>query len=301
MGKITGRMALAVITFCVLYSFIGTATATGKTGKITVYWGQNTNEGSLRQTCETRLYSTVIISFLTDFGSGNYKLNLAGHSLSEVGPDVDYCQSRKIQVLLAIGGSKGTYSLASQGDAKPVAEYLWRMYLGGRPMPRQKRPFDSAVLDGIDFDIEKGSSQYYDDLARYLKAYSSGNKKVWITAAPQCPYPDRWLEGALKIGILDRVHVQFYNNPACSYGAGNEKAFTRAWNTWTKSLPAGSSIYLGLPASPRAARSGYVPPAMLTSTVLPIVQNSAKYGGIMLWNRYWDLQNGYAKDVKRDV
>ena len=303
MGKtMAARLAMAAAACCLvlLSSSVGTAVAAGKTGRITVYWGQTASEGSLRKACESNLYSTVILSFLTRFGGGRYKLDLTGHSWSAVGPDVKYCQSKNIIVLLAIGGGFGDYSLASKADAKAVADHIWDLYLGGRSK-QQARPFGDAVLDGVDFDIEHGGSKHYDDLARYLKGYSSkGKKKVWVTAAPQCPFPDRMLGQALRTGLFDRVHVQFYNNPVCSYRAGNVAAFTRAWRTWTGSLPR-SSVYLGLPAAPRAAGSGYVPPATLVAKVLPIVQRSRNYGGVMLWSRYWDLQTGYSRAVKHAV
>jgi chitinase len=157
-------------------------------------------------------------------------------------------------------------------------------------------------LDGIDFDIELGSRAHYDDLARYLKGYSNrkGEKKVFITAAPQCPFPDRMLGEALRTGLFDRVHVQFYNNPVCSYRAGNVQGFKAAWNKWTRSLPR-SSVYLGLPAARGAAGSGYVEPRTLVTKVLPIVRRSRNYGGIMLWSRYHDIQTGYSKRVKSAV
>ncbi|CAO1939103.1 unnamed protein product [Urochloa humidicola] len=296
--KMASLLASAAVCCIVLLSCLGTVAATGKTGRITVYWGQTASEGSLHKACASNLYSTVILSFLTNFGGGHYKLDLTGHAWSAVGPDVKYCQSKKILVLLAIGGGFGKYSLASKADAKAVADHIWNVYLGGHS---KTRPFGDAVLDGVDFDIEHGGAKHYDDLARYLKDYSKkGKKKVWITAAPQCPFPDRMLGQALRTGLFDRVHVQFYNNPVCSYRAGNVAAFTRAWNTWTRSLPR-SSVYLGLPAAPRAAGSGYVPPATLVSKVLPIVQRSRNYGGIMLWSRYWDLQTGYSRAVKHAV
>lgn len=69
------------------------------------------------------------------------------------------------------------------------------------------------VLDRIDFDIESGGSQHWDDLARYLSAYSKHGKKMYLTAAPQCPFPDALVGGALKTGLFDYVRVQFYNNP----------------------------------------------------------------------------------------
>ncbi|KAF8765978.1 hypothetical protein HU200_008020 [Digitaria exilis] len=296
----SARLALAAVAIScvVLLSSFGTAAATGKTGRITVYWGQTSSEGSLHKACQSNLYSTVILSFLTKFGHGSYKLDLTGHSWSAVGPDIKYCQSKNVLVLLAIGGGFGDYSLASKADAKAVADHIWDVYLGGHS---KTRPFGDAVLDGVDFDIEHGGSKHYDDLARYLKGYSSkGKKKVWITAAPQCPFPDRMLGQALETGLFDRVHVQFYNNPVCSYRASNVEAFTKAWQRWTRSFPR-SSVYLGLPASPRAAGSGYVEPATLVSKVLPIVRRSKNYGGIMLWSRYWDLQTGYSRTVKHAV
>ncbi|RCV33096.1 hypothetical protein SETIT_7G055300v2 [Setaria italica] len=301
MGKMASQLALAAV-YCavVLLSSLGPAAATGKTGRITVYWGQTASEGSLHKACQSNLYSTVILSFLTHFGGGRYKLDLTGHSWSAVGPDVKYCQSKNILVLLAIGGGFGRYSLASKADAKAVADHIWVVYLGGRSSTKP-RPFGDAVLDGVDFDIEHGGSKHYDDLARYLKGYNGkGRKKVWITAAPQCPFPDRMLGQALQTGLFDRIHVQFYNNPVCSYRAGNVGAFTRAWQKWTRSFPR-SSVYLGLPAARGAAGSGYVPPATLVSKVLPIVRRSRNYGGIMLWSRYWDLQTGYSRAVKHAV
>jgi len=36
----------------------------------------------------------------------------------------------------------------------------------------------------------------YTSRARYLSAYSSKGK-VYLTAPPQCPYPDAWVRGAL--------------------------------------------------------------------------------------------------------
>lgn len=47
----------------------------------------------------------------------------------------------------------GSYSLSSPDDATEVANYLWNNFLGGQS---SNRPLGSAVLDGIDFDIESG-------------------------------------------------------------------------------------------------------------------------------------------------
>ena len=62
-----------------------------------------------------------------------------------------------------------------------------------------------------------------------------------------------------------------------------------------------NQIFLGLPAAPGAAGSGYIPPDVLTSQVLPSIKSSSKYGGVMLWDRYFDLQNGYSNAIKGSV
>ncbi|KAG6663602.1 hypothetical protein CIPAW_02G036700 [Carya illinoinensis] len=160
-------------------------------------------------------------------------------------------------------GNEGSYTLTSTNDAQQVATYLWNNFLGGQS---SSRPLGDAVLDGIDFDIEEGTTQHWDELARYLSGYSKQGKKVYLTAAPQCPFPDAWMGGALKTGLFDYVWVQFYNNPPCQYSSGNIAKLVNAWNQWN-SIPA-TKIFLGLPAAPNAAGSGFIPVADLTSKVL---------------------------------
>ncbi|CAK8561437.1 unnamed protein product [Lathyrus sativus] len=73
-------------------------------------------------------------------------------------------------MLLSIGGGIGRYSLALVEDARDFSKYLWNTFLGGTSF---SRPFGDAVLDGIDFDIELGSAQYWQYLAQYLKDYQA--------------------------------------------------------------------------------------------------------------------------------
>lgn len=199
--------------------------------------------------------------------------------------------------MLSIGGGVGSYSLASVADAKNVADYLWNNFLGGTS---SSRPLGAAVLDGIDFDIELGSTLHWDDLAKFLSAYSNRGKKVYLTAAPQCPFPDRFLGAALNTRLFDYVWVQFYNNPPCQYSSGNTQNLISSFNRWASSLSNGK-LFLGLPAAPGAAGSGYIPPNVLTSQVLPRIKTSPKYGGVMLWSKFFDDQNGYSSSIQASV
>ncbi|CAN4111515.1 unnamed protein product [Withania somnifera] len=260
-------------------------------GGIAIYWGQNGGEGTLAETCATKNYDFVIIAFLPTFGNGQQPMiNLAGHCNPSVGEctklstDIKSCQTKGIKVILSIGGGAGSYYLASADDARQVATYLWNNFLG----------------DGIDFDIEGGTNLYWDVLAKSLSAYSSMGKKVYLTAAPQCPFPDAWIGNALKTGLFDYVWVQFYNNPPCQYSSSDISNLEAAWEQWTSDIPA-TKIFLGLPASPAAAGSGFIPADDLTSQVLPSIKKSSKYGGVMLWSKYYDDQTKYSSLIKSDV
>ncbi|KAH1206850.1 Acidic endochitinase [Glycine max] len=266
---------------------------------IAVYWGQNGGEGTLAEACNTRNYQYVNIAFLSTFGNGQTpQLNLAGHcdpnnnGCTGLSSDIKTCQDLGIKVLLSLGGGAGSYSLSSADDATQLANYLWQNFLGGQT---GSGPLGNVILDGIDFDIESGGSDHYDDLARALNSFSS-QRKVYLSAAPQCIIPDAHLDRAIQTGLFDYVWVQFYNNPSCQYSSGNTNNLINSWNQWI-TVPA-SQIFMGLPASEAAAPSGgFVPADVLTSQVLPVIKQSSKYGGVMLWNRFNDVQNGFSNAI----
>ncbi|KAK7261828.1 hypothetical protein RIF29_28149 [Crotalaria pallida] len=292
---------------------------------IAVYWGQNVEEGNLTETCATQKYSFVNIAFLSTFGNGQTpEINLAGHcnpssngcskfarscnsssnGCTVIGRDIMNCQKQGIKVMLSIGGSyaaSNNSTLTSSADAKNLSDYLWNNFLGGTGNTSE-RPFGNAILDGIDFDITQ-ATPHLDDLARYLKSHNTTTQQqqqqsVYLTAAPQCPFPDAILSTALNTGIFDYVWVQFYNNPPCDYYQGRVENILKAWNQWTTSLK-GSKIFLGLPADPAVApASGYIPPDVLISEVLPAIKKSPNYGGVMLWSRYYDKMSGYSTDIQ---
>ena len=68
--------------------------------------------------------------------------------------------------------------------------------------------FFSAVMDGIDLDIEGGGYKYYPEFITELRMLMDNDqtKNYLITGAPQCPYPDHHLgpekPGSGKISVL---------------------------------------------------------------------------------------------------
>ncbi|XP_074283964.1 acidic endochitinase Pun g 14, amyloplastic-like [Silene latifolia] len=176
-----------------------------------------------------------------------------------------------------------------------VATFLWNNFLGGTST---SRPFGNAILDGIDFDIEAGTGANYDVLAKALQGHSTSQRKVFLSAAPQCPFPDAHLSAAINTGVFDFVWVQFYNNPsaACQYN-GNTNQLLSSWSKWS-TVNAGQ-VFLGIPAATGATSSGFIPPQVLISQVLPTIKSSPKYGGVMLWFRFFD--NSYINSIKGSI
>jgi chitinase len=188
--------------------------------------------------------------------------------------DIKTCQSKGKKILLSLGGAAGSYGFDSEDEATTFAQTLYDMFGEGT---HKYRPFDDAVVDGFDFDIEGGGSCGYGTLSRALKSLSDGG--LLITGAPQCPFPDSMLGDALNEGEFDAVFVQFYNN-YCS-PSGNKFNFD-TWDHWAKNR--GVKVLLGLPGSPTAAGSGYIPFDRIQKVVAEVEQYDS-YGGVMFWGK----------------
>ncbi|EFJ22967.1 hypothetical protein SELMODRAFT_232631 [Selaginella moellendorffii] len=263
-------------------------------GKIAAYWGQHDGEDDLDQVCSSGNYRIVMLAFLASFGNFlDPVLNLANHCDPSNGGCKAYsskikaCQAKGVQIILSIGGGASGGYLVSDADARDFAEKLWNSYLGGHS---SDRPLGSAVLNGIDLDIEGGGIP-----DRY-----GVMKKLVVTAAPQCPFPDLNLGTAIQIpGLFDYLFVQFYNNP-CGYGGGGAENLLDSWKQWTTAIPT-AKIFLGLPASPSAAGSGFLPPNVCKSSVLPEIKRSKNYGGVMFWSVYYDQQEQYSEAIRSSV
>ncbi|XWS36073.1 hypothetical protein CRYUN_Cryun20dG0052600 [Craigia yunnanensis] len=228
-------------------------------GTIAIYWGQNGFEGNLTEACETRTYDYINMAFLNQFGGGQTpELNLAGHYDPPSGTCVIFGDQIKECQELGI---KVLLSLGgSAGNCTLVSQ-------------------DDARSVADYFWVEEHLPRLF-------------------IRSPQFPYPDYYIGNAVATGLFDNVWVQFYNNPPCQYSSGNVSNLISSWNEWTSKAIAGN-ISLGLPAAEEAAPSGgYIPADNLISDVLPVINDSSKYGGVMLRNRYYDRLSGYGASIK---
>nr|XP_048326805.1 acidic endochitinase-like [Ziziphus jujuba var. spinosa] len=275
-------------------------------GGIATYWGQyaDDTEGTLAEACATNLYSYINIAEITQFGGDRVpELNLADHcepSCTHIGRQITTCQSNGVKVLVSAGGAAGNYTLESAEDAEKVAWQLWNYYLGGSD-PDVTRPLGDAVLDGIDFAFNGVSTEHDDDLVRSLKAIfnQQETKTYYLSASPQCVIPDYYLKDVIATGLLDFVWVHFYNNDYCDYtvkdGVDN---LLNSWDQWNKNLTGSEKLFLGVPASEDAVYSGgYIEPHTLINEVLPEIKETTRYGGVMVWNRYYDVKSNYSYEI----
>ncbi|GLT46599.1 hypothetical protein SLA2020_203430 [Shorea laevis] len=78
--------------------------------------------------------------------------------------------------------------------------------------------------------------------------------------------------------------------------------FSGCLETMDKRYPA-AEIFLGIPAAPAAAGSGFIPVNDLKSEVLPVTKGAFnfKHGAVMLWSKYYDDQTGYGSSIKNVV
>jgi chitinase len=301
---------ILVLASVLLLSCLADTAVAKRTGELTVFWGRNKEEGTLREACDTGLYNTVIISFYSVFGHGRYALDLSGHPLDGVGADIKHCQSLGIPVFLSIGGGGNHYSIPSSASAEAVADNLWNAFLGGgnSDVPR---PFGDAAVNGIDFYIDDHGApgDHYDELARRLDYFNSmyyhaTTKHVRLTATPRCAFPpDGPMARALRTGLFERIHVRFYGDAdKCSYKNGDVSGVVDQWSKWTARYPK-SQLYVGLAAAESGVPDHAPPPVevylkYLYYDLLPKVQKAPNYGGVMVWNRFTDNRTGYSGAVK---
>ncbi|XP_065669344.1 uncharacterized protein LOC100198091 isoform X2 [Hydra vulgaris] len=295
-----------------------------KSHKIVTYWGQNAvyNELKSKEFWEKDLsefcsynYDTIILSFVNTFFDEMNKdkmpgMNFAFHCETPLSSDyktlfrcktiengVKECQKRGKNVLISLGGAVGNVGFKNEAEAKLFAYRVYHLFLEGSELPLL-RPFGSAVLNGIDLDIESGDYKYYSLFVQEIKRLEkTGSQSVFISAAPQCPYPDYLLGPSAEhlLGdvpnFIDEIYVQFYNN-WCN--TGNTVVFDDhmvKWLNYSRDNK-GPKIYIGIPANIKASGN---PQHYRTPQELAVIYSKYKeeprFGGVMIWDASFDQNN----------
>ncbi|OWB73040.1 hypothetical protein B5S31_g2772 [[Candida] boidinii] len=291
--------------FSILFSSLTTAFDINSKENVVVYWGQNSagSQQRLSYYCESDSVDVVVLSFMSAFSNADTlpTLNFANAcettfsdgllQCDTIAADIQTCQANGKKVLLSLGGASGAYGFASDSVAEGFAETLWNMFGAGSAT---ERPFGDAVIDGFDFDIENNISTGYAALATKLREYyaQDSSKNYYISASPQCVYPDASVGDLLANADVDFAFIQFYNN-YCN----TDKQFN--WDTWAEFATSSSpnkdiKLYLGLPGSSTAAGSGYITSDVVKTALTNVVKSlDSNFGGISIW----DASQAFANSV----
>ncbi|KAF8415330.1 glycoside hydrolase superfamily [Boletus edulis BED1] len=288
---------------------------------LAVYWGQNSygatnpsNTANWQQSigyyCQDATVDIIPMAFLDIFNTtgGLPSVNLANTcstSSNGVFPGtqlpnctflaqgIQTCQNAGKIVTISLGGATGASTFANDAQGQAFAQIIWDLFLGGTSTTR---PFGNAVLDGIDMDIEGGSQTGYTAFLTTLRQLmDGGSKPYYITAAPQCPYPDAYIGNTINAVPFDAVFVQFYNNYCGlnNYGNTNDWNFA-TWDNWAKTVSPNPNVkvFIGAPAASSAAGSGYVDASTITTIIQQTRSQYSSFGGVMMW----DMSQAYANN-----
>ncbi|KAG0043244.1 Chitinase 1 [Gryganskiella cystojenkinii] len=267
----------------------------------------------LAEYCQTsEAEDVIVLAFLHVFNSASRQLPrmdlsnqcrpssvFAGTGLlhcPETAAGVRMCQSHGKAVILSLGGAAGAYGFADDTEARDFAHMIWNLFLGGSSVTR---PLDDAILDGVDLDIEGGSSVGYPAFIAELRSLFStdARKQYYITAAPQCPFPDAYLGATLQSAWIDMVFVQYYNNYCGAQAYGSFSFNFDQWDHWAKTVSVNKDVkvFLGVPASAKAANAGYVTIERLGEIMDAVRCKYSSFGGVMMW----DLSQAYGNIVEQ--
>ncbi|KAF2745357.1 glycoside hydrolase family 18 protein, partial [Sporormia fimetaria CBS 119925] len=301
---------------------------------IAIYWGQNSagradSQTRLADYCSNPDIDIILLSFLLRFsGPGNEPvLNFANQgdkcdvfpstqlfSCPEIASDIMACQDKNKTVLLSLGGDSYTEGgFTSPALATEAAEKMWAMFGPRTEDCEELRPFGDAVVDGFDFDFEATVlnmgvfgmrlRELMDESCEWGGDHEPG-KRYYLSAAPQCPFPDLYNKDIIDTVPLDFLNIQFYNNGcgASSFKPGGKQQWNfnlETWDEWARSESKNPDVkvLLGLPAGKKAGR-GYMCPKALG----PVVRFSKEFeafGGVMMWDASQAWENeGFVEGVK---
>ncbi|NEA14811.1 chitinase [Streptomyces halstedii] len=276
---------------------------------VTGYW-QNFNNGAAVQKLSDvpAAYDIIAVSFAdatSTPGAVTFNLDSAGlngYTVAQFKADIKAKQAAGKNVIISVGGEKGTVSVNSDASANAFSDSLYAL-------------IQEYGFNGVDIDLENGlNSTYMTKALRSLSA-KAGSGLV-ITMAPQTidmqSTSGEYFKTALNIkDILTVVNMQYYNSGSmlgCDgkvYSQGSVDFLTALACIQLEGGLAPSQVGLGVPASTRGAGSGYVAPSVVNAALDCLAKGTScgsfkpsktypDIRGAMTWSTNWDATAGNA-------
>lgn len=327
MKRTSSLVALAATT-ATFFAQDAVAAAFDSASNVVLYWGQNSygaSSGKLAQQslstyCSNTNLDIIPMAFVTNmttskggapavnFANSGYSCTIFPNTSLWDCPtyeqEITTCQQKYGKtILLSIGGAayhEGGF--ASKTAAESAADLIWQTFGPVNSSSSAPRTFHGAVVDGFDMDFES-TGNYYRAFGLRLRALMNADtsKQYYLTAAPQCPYPDVSMNPMFTDpngGVpFDAFFVQYYNNDGCgvqTYTAGSASQAKFNFQTWSnfakssKSANKNAKVFLGVGGG-KTAGSGYQTAAQLKS-VINYCKSFSNFGGVMVW----DASQAYA-------
>ena len=148
-----------------------------------------------------------------------------------------------------------------------------------------------------DPDTEAKTPQHFTTFVSALRTVMNQDtsKTYYISAAPQCPFPDASIPMP-SMQTMDFIFMQFYNNGPCNIGKG--ATFISSFNQWSTVLSSNSTtvlgprLYVGMRACAACGPNEHIDfpalPAFIQSAQATNVKN---LGGVMLWDASSGINN----------
>ncbi|MCJ1281111.1 hypothetical protein MMC26_000429 [Xylographa opegraphella] len=270
---------------------------------VMVYFGASplTGKVPLSQICMDDAVDVLTLAFVdgffqpnsggyptVDFGAASGNINAAQTAAGANGllwcPDlatqIAGCQKLGKKVLLSLGGATATANtFANSSQAEDMASTLWNLFGGN--------------------NNESKDPSYYTEFTSYLRSHFSSDptKTYYLSAAPQCPYPDASIPLDAMLN-MDFVWVQFFDNPSCNVGT---PGFPASVQTWSSALNAGIKpmfYMMAFGADPGSGSvAGYIDIDQLSAAIKNVTaQNVANFGGVGLWDGSTAVNNSNFQD-----
>ncbi|MFC3351415.1 chitinase [Streptomyces echinoruber] len=292
----------------------GSGTGDGGSGSVpkhalTGYWQNFDNGATVQKLSDVPpAYDIIAVAFAdatTTPGAVGFTLDsagLGGYTVDQFKADIKAKQAAGKKVVVSVGGQNGTVSV---NDATSAANFADSVYALMR----------TYGFDGVDIDLENGLNATY--MTQALRALSAkAGPSLVITMAPQTidmqSTSNAYFQTALNIkDILTVVNTQYYNSGSmlgCDgkvYSQGTVDFLTALACIQLEGGLSPAQVGLGVPASTRAAGSGYVSPTVVDNALDCLTRGtncgtfkpSKTYPdlrGAMTWSTNWDATAGNA-------
>lgn len=276
---------------------------------VTGYW-QNFNNGATVQKLSDvpANYDIIAVSFAdatTTPGAVTFNLDSAGlngYTVDQFKADIKAKQAAGKNVIISVGGEKGSVSVNSDASATNFANSVYSL-------------IQEYGFNGVDIDLENGLNSTYMTKALRSLSQKAGSGLV-ITMAPQTidmqSTAGEYFKTALGVkDILTVVNMQYYNSGSmlgCDgkvYSQGSVDFLTALACIQLEGGLDPSQVGLGVPASTSGAGSGYVSPSVVNAALDCLAKGtgcgsfkpSKTYPGVrgaMTWSTNWDAKSGNA-------